>query len=101
MFNMMFTEGEYNNKFLKVKHFHIFIIPHQVNHFIFKKTHVTCFGNLTSSLTHISASIVQSSGVGPSSYDVVVSDLYVLRISSSMLMIPISLLPPPSVRLYL
>lgn len=93
MFNMMFTEGEYNNKFLKVKHFHIFIIPHQVNHFIFKKTHVTCFGNLTSSLTHISASIVLSSGVGPSSYDVVVSDLHPVR-SQNLHQSPCSRLPP-------
>ena len=55
-------------------------IPDAIYNFIFcfleDRSHVTRYAGRTSEIAHINASVVQGSGSGPSSFDVVASDLY-------------------------
>src|SRR6218665_2007121 len=52
--------------------------------FLEDRSHVTRYARRTSEIAHINASIVQGSGFGPSSLDVVVSDLHPLHQANSI-----------------
>ena len=52
--------------------------------FLEDRSHVTRYAGRTSEIANISASVVQGSGFGPSSFDVVVSDLHPLHQANSI-----------------
>ena len=53
--------------------------------FLSRRSHQTCFDGILSEVAEINASFVQGSGIGPSSYDVAVSDLRALHQGNLML----------------
>jgi len=52
--------------------------------FLEDRSHVTRYAGWTSEIAHINASIVQGSGFGPSTFDVVASDLHPLHQTNSI-----------------
>src|SRR6218665_3317249 len=63
-------------------------IPDEVYNYIIcflnGRSHVTSYAGLMSSITYINASVVHGSGFGPSSFDIVTSDLHTLHQQNSL-----------------